>query len=158
MTDTHEGRAGDIAINAWLSERYCRYYKEPMGEWFFGRVVMVCENRYDLGLYNGDIGICLFHEGRVLVYFEDKAAGIMPVVLKNSVTTAYAMTVHKSQGSEFDEVAVFMQKIVGRELLYTAITRAKKQVRLFMDPDVVVKAAQEPTQRSSGMQLIKAGS
>lgn len=155
LTDTHEGRAGDVAINAWLSKRYCKHYKEAMGEWFFGRVVMMSENRYDLGLYNGDIGVCLLHEGRQVVYFEDKTTPVMPATLpKTCITSAYAMTVHKSQGSEFDQVAIFMNKMSSRELLYTAITRAKHKLCFFVNPELLAKAAQEPTKRNSGIGFI----
>lgn len=155
LTDTHEGKTGDIALNAWLSRRYCEQYKQRLGEWFFGRVVMMTQNRYDLGLYNGDIGVCLWHEGRQAVYFEGRAIPVMPAMLpKTCITTAYAMTVHKSQGSEFDKVAIFMNKIASRKLLYTAITRAKHRIDLFVLPSLLGKAAQELTQRSSGIRYI----
>ncbi|MCB1955188.1 MAG: exodeoxyribonuclease V subunit alpha [Rhodocyclaceae bacterium] len=111
--------------------------------WYPGRPVLVTRNDYGLGLMNGDIGVCLTHAGadgtpRLRVAFPAPEAGggirwVLPSRLQ-AVETVYAMTVHKSQGSEFGEVALVLPErpspILTRELLYTGITRARSRLLL----------------------------
>ncbi len=101
--------------------------------WYPGRPVMISRNDYDLGLFNGDIGITLTHQGHERVVFrsaEGQLRFISPGRLPGH-ETAFAMTVHKSQGSEFSRVMLLLpnrwQSVITRELIYTAITRAKKE-------------------------------
>ena len=107
--------------------------------WFEGRPVMVTRNDYELGLMNGDVGICLAtrlpgeDRPRLRVAFELPDQGIrlfLPSRLE-AVETVFAMTVHKSQGSEFSDVLVVLPqpdiRLAGRELLYTAVTRARRR-------------------------------
>lgn len=103
--------------------------------WYHGRPVMVTRNDHSLGLYNGDIGLCILDrsedEPRLKVYFE-LPDGSVKAILPSRVPeheTAYAMTIHKSCGSEFDLTLLILppdfSPILTRELIYTGVTRAK---------------------------------
>ena len=128
--------------------------------WFAGRPVLVPANDYVLRLFNGDIGIALPDaSGELLVHFPDATApggfrAIAPVRLPRH-ETAFAMTVHKSQGSEFDGVLVMLpqqrSRVLTRELLYTAITRARRGVALVALQPVLEQAIATPTSRHSGL-------
>lgn len=120
---------------------------------------MILQNNYELGLFNGDIGICMqTKEDGLQVFFENKAQGIAINRLSDDmVTTAYAMTIHKSQGSEFDHVAICFDdqnaRLLSQELIYTAVTRAKKQVTIFSTPSALSRALKTPTVRQTGLAL-----
>lgn len=120
--------------------------------WYEGRPVMITRNDYNLGLMNGDIGIALNdHSGKLRVAFpsddplaELKIRWLSPVRLPD-VETAYAITVHKSQGSEFNHVALVLPEnrspVISRELIYTGITRAKQHFTLLESgPHVLTQA------------------
>lgn len=124
--------------------------------WYIGRPIMITQNNYHLGLYNGDIGLCLLDENQQLrVYFQmadGEVYDFQPSRLP-SHETVYAMTVHKSQGSEFDHTVLALPQnhvpVVTRELIYTGITRAKKQLTLFSDLSLMASAIKDKTQRFS---------
>ncbi|MDE2121625.1 MAG: exodeoxyribonuclease V subunit alpha, partial [Betaproteobacteria bacterium] len=124
--------------------------------WYEGRVVMVTRNDPDLGLFNGDVGVALRAVGGSLRVAFARAGGvrwISPGRLAH-VETAFAMTVHKSQGSEFGHVALLLGPGPGvvRELLYTAITRARSRLSLLSaQPEVVEQGVQRLTRRSGGL-------
>ena len=127
--------------------------------WFAGRPVMVLRNDPGLKLFNGDIGITLpGADGALQVYFPSAEGGfraVAPLRLPPH-QTAFAMTVHKSQGSEFAEVLVLLpaqrSRVLSRELLYTAVTRARNRVWLAGGAPVLVAAIGSNTRRSSGLQ------
>ena len=159
----HNGEWGDHYINNHITQWHLTELKLPLGQntWFHGRPVMVLQNNYELGLFNGDIGFCL-HTGdersRLEVFFENKAQGIAVNLLNEDViATAYAMTIHKSQGSEFDHVAITFDnshaRLLSKELIYTAVTRAKKQVSIYSTKHAFEKAIQTPTERHTGLAL-----
>ncbi|MFZ5562718.1 MAG: exodeoxyribonuclease V subunit alpha [Thermodesulfobacteriota bacterium] len=125
--------------------------------WYHGRPVMVLKNDYHLGLFNGDIGITLFDEDRRLrVFFRDGGGlksfhpGRIP-----EHETVYAMTVHKSQGTEFDRVVLVLPDrdgpLLTRELIYTALTRAKSHIEIVGKKDIVMAAVTRPVIRASGL-------
>ena len=129
--------------------------------WYHGRPVMIVRNEYALGLYNGDIGLCLLDssegEARLKVFFE-LADGSIKAVLPSRVPeheTAYAMTIHKSQGSEFEHTLMVLppdlNPILTRELIYTGVTRAKNKLSLFVDDRVIARGIKVRTQRASGL-------
>ncbi|MCG9552851.1 exodeoxyribonuclease V subunit alpha [Vibrio sp. Isolate32] len=133
--------------------------------WYHGRPVMVTRNDHGLGLYNGDIGICMLEADsnqsdstpRLKVYFE-LPDGSVKAVLPSRVPdheTAYAMTIHKSQGSEFDLTLMILppdfSPILTRELIYTGITRAKKRLMIFSDTNVLKRGIKVKTERVSGL-------
>lgn len=129
-------------------------------QWYVGRPVMVTRNDPQLGLYNGDIGIALpdpQSEGRLRVFFpapeDGQVRAVMPGRL-NDIETVFAMTVHKSQGSEFGRVLLVLpgqpNPIMTRELLYTGITRAKQFCAIATThPVVLERTAHHRVQRAS---------
>ena len=159
----HNGEWGDHYINNYLTQWHRTELKLPLGQntWFHGRPVMVLQNNYELGLFNGDIGFCLQtgdERGQLEVFFENKSQGIAVNLLNEEViATAYAMTIHKSQGSEFDHVAITFDnshaRLLSKELIYTAVTRAKKQVTIYSTKYAFEKAVQTPTERHTGLGL-----
>jgi exodeoxyribonuclease V alpha subunit len=130
----------------------------PAGRWYLGRPVMIGRNDSALGLFNGDIGIALpGAEGDLRVHFQLPDGSIKSVQPSRlpAHETAYAMTVHKSQGSEFDHTVLVLPNhflpVLTRELVYTAITRARKQLSLYATDKVLLSAIRTPTQRRSGL-------
>jgi exodeoxyribonuclease V alpha subunit len=127
------------------------------GDWYAGRPLLVTENDYGLGLYNGDTGVVVAgEEGRLSAVFErhGELAEFSPSRL-GAVDSVYAMTVHKSQGSQFDTAAVLLpgadSPILTRELLYTAVTRAKEHLILVGSEEAVRAAVARPVARASGL-------
>ena len=119
---------------------------------------MVLQNSYELGLFNGDIGICLQTEKGLEVFFENKQQGIAVNLLNDEmIATAYAMTIHKSQGSEFEHVAITFDdsnaRLLSKELIYTAVTRAKQQVSIYSTKTAFARAISTPTERQTGLAL-----
>lgn len=130
----------------------------PSGRWYVGRPVMIGLNDSALGLFNGDIGIALYDsEGELRVHFQLPDGNIKSVQPSRlpSHETAYAMTVHKSQGSEFEHTALILPNtfmpVLTRELVYTAITRARQRLTLYCSHAVLSHAIRTPTQRRSGL-------
>ncbi|WP_201608369.1 exodeoxyribonuclease V subunit alpha [Psychrobacter okhotskensis] len=163
LTAGHNSEWGDHYINNILTQWHLAELKLPLGQntWFHGRPVMVLQNNYELGLFNGDIGFCLQtsdERSRLEVFFENKTQGIAVNLLNEEViATAYAMTIHKSQGSEFDHVAITFDnshaRLLSKELIYTAVTRAKEKVTIYSTKHAFEKAVQTPTERHTGLAL-----
>jgi len=133
------------------------------GEWYPGRPLLVTENDYGLGLYNGDTGVVVAGEdGRLSAVFDRPGgpAGYSPARL-GAVDSVYAMTVHKSQGSQFGTAAVLLpdaaSPILTRELLYTAVTRAKRELILVGSEAAIRAAVARPVARASGLARRLAG-
>jgi len=128
--------------------------------WYSGRPVMIMENDYQLGLFNGDVGIAAKPDKdspEIRVYFPDGTDGVRALAPSRlpAHQSVYAMTVHKSQGSEFDHVLLVLppvrSPVITRELLYTAVTRAKQTVTIFGSELVIREAIATPVQRASGL-------
>ena len=160
LTAGHHGRWGDHALNDYISQWHIGQLKLPISNspWFHGRPVMVLQNSYEMGLFNGDIGICLQTDRGLEVFFENKSQGIAVNLLNEEmIATAYAMTIHKSQGSEFDHVAITFDdsnsRLLSKELIYTAVTRAKRQVSIYSTKSALTKAIKTPTLRQTGLAL-----
>ena len=156
-----EGAYGVNAINQRLSNLLQKELKqsEEGAIWYHGRPIMVTQNDYSLDIFNGDIGITLAEEDGFYVYFPARDAQhkrISAARLAHS-ETALALTIHKSQGSEFKQVAVLLPKedsaILSRQLLYTGITRAKKQIHLWAIEKLFSKAVEQETQRAAGLHI-----
>lgn len=153
------GRRGVEQINQDVESRLVDM-KEGLGrEWYRGRPVIITRNDHSLGLYNGDIGICLPDppEGELRVWFESADGDLrsfMPAQLP-AHETAWALTIHKSQGSEFEDVHVVLPEndtpVLCRELLYTAVTRARRRIRLVAGEEVCKLAISRKTERRSGL-------
>ncbi|MDH5298817.1 MAG: exodeoxyribonuclease V subunit alpha [Desulfobulbaceae bacterium] len=127
--------------------------------WYRGRPVMITRNHPVLHLYNGDIGITMADEtGRLRVFFagaDGSLRSFAPARIPEH-ETAFAVTVHKSQGSEFESVALLLPEkpspVLSRELIYTAITRAKESFSLWGDEAVLRIAIGQRVSRASGLQ------
>jgi exodeoxyribonuclease V alpha subunit len=132
--------------------------------WYAGRPVMVTGNDYSLGLMNGDVGVALElpgpHGRPVLRVAFPSGEGTVRWVLPSrllSVETVFAMTVHKSQGSEFEHVALLLperdSRVLTRELVYTGITRARRWFTVAGSAALLEEAVRRPTRRSGGLLL-----
>jgi exodeoxyribonuclease V alpha subunit len=132
----------------------------PNSQTYIGRPVMVTRNDYQVELFNGDVGIVVDDPERSagkLVLFQgsqDTVRRLSPSRLPPH-ETVYAMSVHKSQGSEFDEVAVLLPQqvspVVSRELLYTAVTRARRSVTVHATRELIEHAITHRIERASGL-------
>jgi exodeoxyribonuclease V alpha subunit len=132
---------------------------KPDGEMYENKPIMVTRNMHDLGLLNGDTGIMRKDGSNTLrVWFEDGQGGIksiLPAYL-NYTETAFAMTIHKSQGSEFKNVMVVLPEgtsnaLLTRELLYTGITRAKTSITIQGEMDTIKHVIESCVKRISGI-------
>ena len=131
--------------------------------WYHGRPVIITQNDYGQRLWNGDMGVTLVRQGRPSVYFHDSTSGTggqkelraLPPARLPHVDTAWALTVHKSQGSEFDRVLFVMPEIesrlLDRELLYTALTRARRRLLVAGSREVLREGTRRNRPRSSGL-------
>ena len=151
-------RAGPAGVSTWNSRVEQWLAAEPSGGgWYLGRPVVVTENDYSLDLFNGDTGVAVARaDGSLAVAF--RRAGtvftVSPARLA-SVQTAFAMTAHRAQGSEFDQVVVLLpsptSRVLTRELLFTAVTRARRLLVLVGTEESVRAALQRPIARASGL-------
>lgn len=130
-------------------------------EWYTGRPIIILENDYSLELFNGDIGICTVTDGKALIIFENGRKFIPEVLPKYEL--AYAITIHKSQGSEYDHVNLMlcdnsgiqsMSSLLSKELIYTAITRAKTSISIFAGDKILPYAICNKTIRNTGLYLM----
>ncbi|MFH1076055.1 MAG: exodeoxyribonuclease V subunit alpha [Pseudomonadota bacterium] len=128
--------------------------------WYKGRPIVITKNDYQSGLFNGDVGITLPDpnaKNELKVFFRSEDGGIkgFPPLSLPEHETVFAMTVHKSQGSEFERALVLLPEkdamVLTRELIYTAITRAKKHVEIWGDEAVFKTAAARSIERASGL-------
>ncbi len=136
---------------------------DPMAKnpWYAGRPVLITRNNYQLGLFNGDIGITMPAAGakdkELFVYFPQDKGSVrrFQTYQLPEHETVYAMTVHKSQGSEFDEVLLILPdkdfSILTRELIYTALTRARKKIRIWGNRSIIHNAIARKIERTSGL-------
>ena len=160
------GPLGVQSVNRLSQQVLSRHHlirPDPIAEnpWYAGRPVLITRNHYPLGLFNGDIGITLTAEGmnarEWVVYFRSHDGGVrrfLPQQLPEH-ETVYAMTVHKSQGSEFDNVVLILPNkdvpILTRELVYTALTRARRKLTIWSAPEILRSALTRNIQRTSGL-------
>ena len=155
-----EGTWGVAGINAEV-ERWLRSQGTVMTErWYHRRPVMVMANDYGTQVFNGDVGVAWDADGELLVHFpgpEGTTRAIQPARLPET-QTAWAMTVHKAQGSEFTNVIMMLpakgSRVLGRELLYTAVTRARSHVLIVGDESVMRSAVSRAVRRGSGLEAI----
>lgn len=167
-----EGRWGEVNFNRLIIDRLASDgLIDPVAGSYPGRAVMVTRNDYQLNLFNGDVGVVVTDsDGSLSVLFEDPAqpdgCRIVPAALVRDPVDCFAMTIHKSQGSEFHRVVVVLpdheSPVVSRELLYTAVTRVRDE---FDDAEqrkpgqLIIAATEEslrhavdrPIRRTSGL-------
>jgi exodeoxyribonuclease V alpha subunit len=149
-------RRGPYGVQHW-NRQVERWLTEETGEpiwssWYAGRPVLVTANDYGMGLYNGDTGVTMVGEGVLRAVIGELRFATSRLA---DVETMHAMTIHKSQGSQADEVTVLLpredSRLLTRELLYTAVTRAKERVRV-VGPQAALRAAIERRAvRASGL-------
>lgn len=142
-------------VERWLEQEISGY--RDGGEWYVGRPLIVTANDYELKLYNGDTGVVvqLPDDGMRAAFGRGGDPVVQPISRLADVETVHAMTVHRAQGSQFDRVTVILppseSPLLTRELLYTAVTRAKSFVRVIGSAESVRAAADRPIVRASGL-------
>ena len=141
-------RRGPFGVRYW-NRQVEQWLVEATGEpiwsaWYVGRPVLVTANDYGLGLYNGDTGVAVVRDGALRAVIAGSGRQDFATSRLSDVDTMHAMTIHKSQGSQAEEVTVLLppddSRLLSRELLYTAVTRAKSHIRLI-GPETSVRAA-----------------
>jgi exodeoxyribonuclease V alpha subunit len=169
-------RRGPYGVRRWSAE-VARWVAEAVGEdapagaWYAGRPLVVTANDYEVGLYNGDTGVVVeagpttaaparrgrddAEGARVAAFGRGAAPVLLPPSRLSAVETMHAMTVHRSQGSQFDRVSVLLpppdSPLLTRELLYTAVTRGRLAVRVLGSVEAVRLAVSRPVVRASGL-------
>ena len=159
----HEGELGTKSLNQTVQQALADAgLLKPRGEWFAGRPVMVTRNDAELGVFNGDVGVTLpgiSRSAALRVYFLDgdslRSVGVSRLA---HAETAFAMTVHKSQGSEVLHTALVLPaggaRGLTRELVYTGITRAREHFTLIEgQPGLLHRAIEQQSERASGLGL-----
>ncbi|MBV8041200.1 exodeoxyribonuclease V subunit alpha [Pluralibacter sp.] len=155
-----EGPYGVSGLNTQFEQLLARKRHITMlrySPWYEGRPVMIARNDSALGLFNGDIGVALERGNGLRVWFpmpDGSIKSVQPSRLPEH-DTAWSMTVHKSQGSEFEHAALILPAqptpLVTRELVYTAITRAKARLSMYADEQLLAQAITVRTERRSGL-------
>ena len=143
-----------LELERWLAAALPGYGEE--GEWYAGRPLLITANDYDLGLYNGDLGVVVAgDDGPRAAFGAPAEPQLWAPVRLSAVQTVHAMTVHRSQGSQFGCVSFLLppadSPLLTRELLYTAVSRATDTVQLFGSEEAVRRAITRPANRASGL-------
>jgi len=152
------GIFGVEGINAYVAQLLAeRSGFEPDMDWYHGRPIIITRNDYTRELYNGDVGVALRGENGLRVWFGGGMGlrNFSPRTLP-ARETAWAITIHRSQGSEYRDVAVVLppdaeSRILSRELLYTAVSRATCSAEIWSSADVVRAAAERHVRRRGGL-------
>jgi len=161
LCSNRQGKNSVADINYRVEQKLAEHKRINLsGLWYPGRPVMVTQNNPSLNLYNGDIGICMpdsLSAGKLMVYFQ-RPDGSVKKYLPARVPpceTVFAMTIHKSQGSEFEEVLIVLPEAINpvltKELLYTAITRAKKTIKVVAGEAVFTETVRQKIERITGL-------
>ncbi|MFM8602010.1 MAG: exodeoxyribonuclease V subunit alpha [Actinomycetota bacterium] len=150
-------RRGNLGVSGWNSAVERQLGDLARGQWYVGRPVMVTRNDSFSGLSNGDIGVvCRDANDRPVVVFGDpEGVTVLPIARVPHVETVHALTIHKSQGSEFGHTVVVLPKgrsrILTRELLYTGMTRAKPHLTIVATEEALRTAIGTKVQRATGL-------
>lgn len=171
---TRQGEFGVDALNQWIKEQLVHNVNLSQTS-YHGMPIMISENDYRLGLFNGDVGLLWrSSDGHLMAYFEnseqvleqDNIAGLSKGIAYKMLQpsrlpkydSVYAMTIHKTQGSEFEHVAIVLPKhaehqLLSRELLYTGITRAKTKLTIACNSKTWKFGVKTVIKRYSGLTL-----
>ena len=159
LTALREGAQGARGLNARIEAALSGRRIGSPPAWFPGRLLLITENSYRHGLFNGDVGICLADAaGTPLAWFPGSGSegvrAFHPAAL-SAHESAFAMTVHKAQGSEFDEVWLQLprvdSRVLSRELVYTGLTRARTALHVAGSAEVIAAALERHAGRVSGL-------
>jgi len=164
LTAVRGGPQGARGLNARIEQRLAESGSDARrlgaaSPWFQGRLLLITENSYRHGLFNGDVGVCLRDaQGALVAWFpgegDGRVRGFHPAALP-AHESAFAMTVHKAQGSEFDDVWLQLPardaRVLSRELVYTGITRARRTLHLAGSEGVLRAALARHAARISGL-------
>ncbi|ONG38077.1 exodeoxyribonuclease V subunit alpha, partial [Enhydrobacter sp. H5] len=154
----HQGQLGTQSINQQMSLAFTEFSKITRTKAYFyhGLPIIIQNNDYQLGLFNGDIAICLLYQGQLYACFAEKVIPIQRLS-RESCDYAYAMTIHKSQGSEFHTVAICIDKahtrLLSQALIYTAVTRSKSALSIYSAKENFELAVTQKAVRQTGLQL-----
>jgi exodeoxyribonuclease V alpha subunit len=160
LTAHREGTSGARRLNEMIERLLTDKGLLPARQhWYPGRPVLINRNHHELRLYNGDMGVTMRVPGTrdLQVHFAAPNGGVRALAPTRlpAHETAYALTVHKAQGSEFDEVLLILpdtaSPVLSRELFYTGITRARQRTEILGSTDVVTAAVSRASQRDSGL-------
>ncbi len=155
----HSGPFGVDAVNRTITDRVLSNRPFDPAHDYHGKPILITANDYELNLFNGDTGLLWRGEDgllRACFRSEDQSIRQLPIYSLPEHVTAWAMTVHKSQGSEFESVLLIMPGdeesiAVSRELLYTGVTRARRNLIIHSPEKVLIRACEKLTRRSSGL-------
>ena len=152
----HHGALGTARINAALRLLHQRaHHLDTTHNHYHGLPLMILANDHRQQLYNGDTGICLDSPHGLQLHLPGREPVPLARLNPANLADAYALTIHKSQGSEYARVALALdahsERLLSRELLYTGITRSKGALDLYADAATLGHAADTPTQRSTGL-------
>ncbi|MDX2455367.1 exodeoxyribonuclease V subunit alpha, partial [Desulfosarcina sp.] len=163
LTVLRHGRSGARWVNDRIAaglRQILDPYSNPDNRLFHGALMMITRNDYTRGLYNGDVGVVLRQpDGIYQVYFK-RSGGVVafPASGLPDWDLAFAMTVHKSQGSEFDDTLLILpedpgHRLLTREIIYTAVTRASRRLIIYGTEAAFQTALQRKIQRQSGLMV-----
>ncbi|MBW4055247.1 MAG: exodeoxyribonuclease V subunit alpha [Proteobacteria bacterium] len=150
LSPLRSGPNGTETLNRLCESALASYGSRPLP-------VMVTGNNYELGLFNGDTGVIMDSDGASSVWFEHPEGGLrhFSKLRVPPSETAFALTIHKSQGSEFDRILLilpeYLSDVLSRELLYTAVTRARRSIEIWGTEEVVSQIVARRTVRTSGL-------
>ena len=161
LAATRQGSMGVEGLNEQVERLLSRRLSQiRLAQNYHGKPVMVTKNHHGLGLFNGDIGILWAQDsGQLNVCFmHSEGVRKVNVGLLQDLETVYAMTIHKTQGSEFQHIALVVapqaEHLLSSQLLYTAVTRAKMSCSVTVNKSLWFKAVGHKTQRWSGLKAL----
>jgi exodeoxyribonuclease V alpha subunit len=149
-------RKGKMGVAGWNRVVEERLGLNASNQWYVGRPIIVTENDRTTALFNGDVAVVGSEDAhRVACFSTDPAKPAIPVTRLPNVETVHALTIHKSQGSEYDHVVVVLpdreSRILTRELLYTGVTRAKQRLTIIGSTESLQAAVGKPIRRATGL-------
>lgn len=160
LTPFNRGDFGVSSLNRFVDAKIRRKYKADSDLFYQGMPLIILENNYDLDLFNGDMGIVWPDpkSNELFAWFKDPEKGLKPVRLNwlPKHNLAYCLTIHKSQGSEFDEVVGIFSpeenEFVSRELIYTCASRSKNRFTLFGEIESLKSGIQRSVKRATRLE------
>ncbi len=152
LSALRKGPYGSIRINSVIEQQIKKQKGVALSkEWFHNRIIMVNKNDYKVGVQNGEIGS--YDENTNAIFFGEKKQ--IDVHQLSNFESGYCITIHKSQGSEYDNVAIILPEhenaLLTKELLYTAVTRARKSVLVVGNKNILIHCITKKTKRKSGL-------